>query len=271
MRLHPRTLLIVNICLAVVCVAISPAQAQSDSQLRRQNDDLRQRVQSLTDQLRAANERISELEKTIVQLREELASASTRRSETPPPPVEEKVTIDESKPDASPRALLRHLQEDYQATLGDMDRGSTGDRTRTAFVRALERWQNRVNRELRTQIEWHVKVIDATRVSRGVQLRLIAIDPETNVELGIPFFGALRNSNVIRRLERFDQKGQMEHLVLRGILEPAVEMNPARDEQGTFNSPPFIGPFAEFGMRVQIDTILSPEEVKDDKNADKRY
>jgi len=268
MRFYSSPSLIITICVTVICASFSPAQAQSDSQLRRQNDELRQRVQDMTEQLRAANQRIAELEKTIAQLREELAKAGSQRTETPPP--QEKVTIDESTPDASPRALLRHLQEDYEATLGDMDRGSTGDRTRTAFVRALERWRNRVNRELRTQIEWHVKIIEAARVSRGVQLRLVAIDPETQVELGDPFYGALRNSSVIRRLEVFDEKGQLDHLVLRGILEPAVDINPARDEQGTFNSPPFIGPFAEFGMRVQIDTLLPPEEVEDETDADKR-
>lgn len=262
MRLHRHAPLMITLCLALTYIA-PQTQAQSDSQLRRQNDELRERVRELTEELRQANQQIAELQKTIAQLERDLDAARSGRGEVPP--LEEKVSIDESTPDASPRALLSHLQEDYQATLGEMETGSTGDRERNAYMRALERWTKRVNRELRMPIEWHVKVVDAVRASRGVRLELIAIDPEHGTELGDSFIGTLNSSSVIRRLERFDENGQMDHLVLRGVLEPKVSINPGRDAPGTFNTPPFIGPFAEFAMTVTIETMLPPEEAAKEK------
>ncbi|UCD75082.1 MAG: hypothetical protein JSV91_15010 [Phycisphaerales bacterium] len=257
--------------LTILGSAAYPANAQSDNDLRRENQSLRTRVRDLEAELRAAREQIEALQKEIGRLEGLLeAAGSGRRVPLQPPPEPEKVTVDESVPEASPRALFTALTNDYQEKLGDLERGDPGSTTRANYFRALERWQNAATAKFRAPIEWHVRVKDrAVPTARGgFIISLVAVDPVTDVELG-QSFEVLLARNIARRLADVEDRGGLEVLLLKGILMPAVWINPNRESPGTFDNPRLIGPFAEFDFRVEVRSLIPAPKEKEAKDKGK--
>lgn len=249
---------------AAALVATTGAGAQSDSDLRLENQRLRTRVGDLERELEAARHRIDELEQALEALRQ-LAPVTPPQPATGPdaPPPEEVVTVDESVPNASPRALLAALAASYEEAVGDMDLGEPGGRQRTAYLRQVRNWVSRVNRELRSQIDWHVLLLLPDRQDADPTLvRVQAVDPETGVRLGDPVPIVVPPA-VRRRLAQYDQRGQLDVMVLYGVLNPNVIFNQDRTAEGPFNSPRFIGPFAEVDPVIQVHGIKPAEKAEE--------
>ncbi len=260
-------------CLAAMALLapVSSAIAQSDRDLRDENQRLTTEVKQLTRELDAAKGRIQELQRQVEILRTALATA--RRSSPPrstAPLKEEAVTIDESVPNASPRALLTALKASYDKTFADQDQGEPGTRERTKYLRAVDRWAASADREFRTKVAWHVRVLNAqtTRRGLGLEVKVQAVDPKTKTELGDPFVIALQRS-VARRFEQLQQRDEADVLVLKGTLHPQIVFNRQRQDVGPFDNPRFIGPYAELRLTVDASSLLPPtDEDSQDGAAD---
>jgi hypothetical protein len=235
--------------------------AQSDADLRRENERLRTQVDDLQRELGAARNRIVQLEREVEQLRQLLSVAPPAPDEQP---TEERVTIDESVPHASPRALLKALQNAYLEAMLDVDPGTPetpeGNRQRTAYLRELHRWARRMNREMKTPIEWHVRVAGRSALpSEAGDLKVEAVDPVTHVVLG-PLFPVSMAWSRARQLQQLEAHGDKQIMVLKGVLIPNVTVDPERHEKGRFDHIPplFVGPFAEFEFYVEGSSLTPP-------------
>ena len=260
---HPRLLA----CLAAMAVLapVSSAVAQSDRDLRDANQRLTTEVKQLTRELDAAKGRIQSLQRQVESLRTALAAA--RRSSPPrssTPLKEEPLSIDESVPNASPRALLTALKASYDKTFTGQDQGEQGTRERTLYLKAVDRWVALANREFRMKVAWHVRVLDAQTTRAGrLELKVQAVDPQTKTELGDPFVIALQRSTA-RRFAQVQQRDEADVLVLKGTLHPQVVFDPQLREAQPFDTR-FIGPYAEFRLTVDASSLLPPtdEESQD--------
>jgi len=252
----------------------APAAAQSQNDLRRENQSLRTQVADLQRDLEAAREEIAGLKAEIERLKQLLEEGPPAAPVAPAgdePAPEERVTIDESVPDASPRALLATVIAGHQQEMAGVAMGSGPDEpARIGYMRRLNRWVAKTNRQFKVPIEWHVRIVDpAVRYGRGYLLRLKAVDPETDVPLGDPFDTVLSASLASRLRDHEQRHGLDDVLLLKGIVEPGVAINEQRIEKGPFDNPRFVGPFVEFDFTVQAQTILPrPEEKKDEKPAE---
>ncbi len=254
---HPRLLA----CLAVMAVLapVSSAMAQSDRDLRDENQRLTTEVKQLTRELEAAKRRIQDLQRQVESLR--TAMATLRRSSPPRSPTplkEEALTIDESVPNASPRALLRALKASYDKSFADQDQGEPGTRERTIYLKAVDRWAASANRDFRTKVAWHVRVLNAQTMRGGLEVQVQAVDPKTKTELGDPFVIALQR-NVARRFAQLQQRDLADVLVLKGTLHPQVVFNPRLKEAQPFDTR-FIGPYAELRLTVDASSLLPPTD-----------
>lgn len=264
-------------CIAGVSQARVALAQESEADLRRQNQQLAAEVEDLEKQLDAARERQKELEDRIADLEAKLAAAlkgsttTTPKSGGGPAIPAEEVTVDESVPTASPRALFKSLIASYEEATAGLEigrflpggtAGGGPDRDRRNYLKRLEAWRTSANREFRAPIKWHVRVIDA-RVGPDNQriITLVAVDPVTDVRLGNTFDVVLSQS-LADRLARYQERGggEIGVLVLRGTLIPQVRINPDRDVRGTFDNPPFIGPFAEFLYRIDVTSLIHPRD-----------
>lgn len=248
-------------CLAATALlaATGTAAAQSDRDLRDENQRLKTEARQLTRELDAAKARIEELERQVESLRTSLAAAR-RSGRTEPAPLEQDpVSIDESIPTASPRALLSALQKSYEQTLGSLERGAEGDADRAAYMRAVDRWAAAANREYRAKIVWHVQVLSANPTRRGLDVKVQAVDPKTNTKLGDPVVVALQRA-AARHYELLQQRSGSDVLVLTGTLRPQIVQNRHRAVVGAFDNPRFIGPYAELQVTVDGTTLLPPTD-----------
>lgn len=257
------------IAIFAACWTASPVFGQeSASDLRRQNQLLASQIETLEKELDLARQRNGELEGRIAQLERELAArraappASTQP--TSPPLDEEEITVDESIPNASPRALFNAIIASHDEAMADMDWGAAGDRNRRAYLKKLDGWRNGVNRQFRSPIKWYVRVVDGRISPAGHRIiTLVAVDPQTDVRLGNPFQVVL-TQNLVDRLARYEARGELDVLILRGTLVPEVHVNEERLDRGSFDNPPLIGPFAEFMYRVDVASLVLPrEELKE--------
>lgn len=230
----------------------APVRAQSDSDLRKQNQELTTKVQDLQAELDAANKNIDALKKRIAQLEAQLAArgpggASSRPG--PPPLEQDKVTVDESKPAASPRSLFNAAVESYKKAVGDSPMGKADDKDRIAYMRKLERWKPATERELRLPIEWHVRLIEARPPNIAI---FQTVDPVTDARLGDTFEVKLPRS-VAARLEELVKEGHGDPgvMVLKGTSVVSLNINADRQTPGSFDNPRFVGPFAEFQFGVE--------------------
>lgn len=267
----PRWVLFLICSLALLGQAQVSWSQESDSDLRRENDELTTRVQDLQSELDAANREIETLRERIERLEAQLAAA--RRAAVPPPatrptPEPERVTVDETKPHASPRALFKALMESYSQATSDMDPGRAGSPNRRAYVKKLESWKGAVDRQFRGPITWHVRVVDARNIdinrdrAREIVVTLLAVDPETDVRLGGPFDVRLSRT-LAERIDRLEDRGELDVLVLRGTILPDIRINEQRTERGSFDNPPFIGPFAEMLYRIEVKSLMPVEEDRE--------
>lgn len=251
-----RLLVVVLALVAGLFGPVGPLAAQSDADLRGENQALTTQVNDLKLELAAARARIAELERMVSDLEARLAAGGSIPVGTgavaPPAPPE--VTIDESFPTASPRTLLAALRADYVEALGEVGGWSTA-KQRTLYFKALEKWIAQTNRRYRAPIEWQIRLDRVVSIGdREALLRGTAIDPGNGVELGGPFEFVM-SSALLRRLEMNNKLAEGEEFILRGTLTPKLVLNDRRETVGAFDSPPFIGPFSEFGFGVQATSL----------------
>ncbi|MCI0363973.1 MAG: hypothetical protein L0Y44_00650 [Phycisphaerales bacterium] len=230
---------------------------------REQNEILTQQVRALQEQLRAAEQENQRLEDRIAQLEQQLGamrrSTTTPAPPTAPPAEVERVTIDETVPNASPRALFRALRENYEQTMGGLAIGEPGSTERREYWKRLEKWKVAVDRLHQGQFAWHVRVDSGPVNRRDRVVTFVAVDPETDVRLGDPF-DVLLSRTLADRLARLEERGELGVLVMRGYLEPNVVLDPEREVKGTFDKPQFIGPFAAFDFQLVARSLLQAEQ-----------
>jgi uncharacterized small protein (DUF1192 family) len=256
-----RPLAVLLVALASISLSGASAHAQSELDLRTENERLMSRIADLERQIAGLREEIARLTQENTQLADQHAAGGAKAP--PPPPDEPVVSIDETAPSASPRALLRVLTENYQERAASLEMGeSATDPKRIAYLREFERWAAKVNREMKSPVEWHVRIVgDAVAVGRGFTMRLVAVDPVTFVQLGDPF-DAYVSRSLARRLQlREPPIERDEVLVMGGTLVPRVHVNEDRDTPGPFDNPRLIGPFAELGFGVEVDRLIPATEL----------
>lgn len=248
---------------------VQPAAAQSTRDLRDENQRLTTQVDDLQKELTAAKQRIAELERQLSDLRQNAATrggpASTGRSSAPDP--KPKVTIDESDPFASPRALFNAVVENHGDAMRDQPVGREGRSERELYLRKLQEWRGGALRKFNGTIDWTVRLLHPNRdLADGRRLELIAVDPVTEAQLGDPFFVALDRAQLERLQKIHDRRlneddDQLGVLMLHGVAEPQIDIDPARLEPRKFtNVHAFIGPFAEYMLKVTPRSLVPVRE-----------
>jgi hypothetical protein len=262
----------------LILLAAAPAtgSAQSDHELRQENQRLATQVRDLQAELAAARAQMTEMQKQIDQLRVQLADtidslkAAARQpapAPTPlpgaPPAKPEVVTIDESIPNASPRALLNALSESYREALGGLPIGDDitrdGRKNRSLYLQRVEQWAAAASRHFRAQIEWTVMVTTAPPLPAGTIVEVQAVDPQTRVRLGRPFRLDIARHQM-ERLRLLEDLGKLDLLLLRGIVEPRIVISRDLEYAGPFDAGRYIGPFAEFGFSINIKSVTGVRE-----------
>jgi hypothetical protein len=268
---------------AILTGPARPADAQSPGDLRRANEQLRQEnlelraeVARLRAQLAEAEAAARALQDRIAELEEAGRTGAPPETGTPPKDGEGSadadgpapvITVDETKPQASPRAVRMEARRRWEAGPGTLDVGveSTSPQ-RINYLRALVNWIRDQERTWRLDVAWTVRPVALVREDRnGTTWTMQAHDPVTDARLGDPFDVRARRV-VVRQLERqiarAETEGQpIEPLRLTGTVVVRFSLDASRREPGTFDRPRLLAPFVafEFGVEAQsIDVVATP-------------
>lgn len=250
-------------------VVMSPALAQqSPAELRQENQQLRAEVHQLEQELEAAKNRIAALENQLIELQRRLREGARSQPTAPttPPP---KITIDVDDPAASPLGLRNTLMKEYQEATDGLEQGEPGDRARTNYVNALRRWIQRSVRANQIPVDWHVRIRDETETRLGLVLRLQAVDPVSDAELGDPF-DVLLSAAQSRRLQQAAKREALGVLQLKGILRLEIAVDESYVAPGPFGKERFIGPFVRYEFTIDVKSLMpaTAEKPKGGKPAD---
>lgn len=232
------TSLLSALFLAAFLLPAPHASAQTVEDLRRENQQLRDRIQELERQIR-------ELGKTPRQPQAP-ASPATAPADTQP---------DTSEPLhlTHPAAVIDAIRARWQADAADVPMGEENTRERVAYARFVEKWVAATNREYRKRVNWTVRLVSADRIEGNYALRLVVVDPETGRDLGESFPVRITRAQA-NRLETWNRRGG-GHLELHGVLLPQLRFNAERLNAGVFDSPTFIAPLVEFPFDMQVESI----------------
>lgn len=267
---HPALLRFVLLAILVLSGTTFAQPDESMADLRRENEALRQRIAQLEAQLATAREEAEGLRQANRVLLRELEERTrpaplprpepeARPAEAPPPvtaepPAERKRAYPDparANPFAFPDALLSAVQRSHDDAMGS----ETLDREQpTAYFSALRRWVNSTNRAFRGRIDWVVSVSDERGAIPAQQpVRVFVVDPETLQPLHREAFIVELSSRDRRRMAE-ESSRQAWRIV--GQIASQVRINPDRAERGVFNTPVFLGPFAEFDYELRILSVV---------------
>lgn len=270
-----RTLLLIALFAAVLApqAALAQTRAPTPAELRRENDALRERVAQLEAELNSATETIESLREQMDALGDQLESlrrelrqrpADTSGDDAPAEPATPEPTFAEvptGEPLSSPEAMYQALRESYDAELSGMPRETDPEFRR--FISELSQWSRMMRREIRGQAEW---VIEITGVVVDDEDELVVsyrvIDPESR----LPYSDREHQLELPRGIaeRRFRDNPDHELWLVRGRAFASPQVNRDREEVGFFDIPRFIGPFAEFGFQLDLETfvrVADPEEI----------
>lgn len=250
---------------------------RSVSELRRENEQLRIRIDELEAQLTRSQEAIEKLLDQVQQLNERLGELQRQLDERPaasgsenpeqgqPTPAQTFAELPEQALFAAPESLLRFSEASYDENFGTITPPFESNDARARYLRDIEAWSKALKRTQRSQIDW---VVEVRRVLTDVQPLTIeyrAVDPQSRA----PYSDRVFLLQIPSRYERrFREQSDARYWRLRGVAGISLNINPDRETMGFFDVRPFIGPFVEFGMDISVNSfLLAPEpEAESEQN-----
>lgn len=264
----------------VASLAAPPAVAQdsppSVSELRRENEQLRLRIDELEaqlvksqeaitkllEQVRELNGRVSDLQREL-QAQTQADPAGNGSDPDALPPADSAQTyapLPKDEPFAAPEALFGAVQEAYESNFGDIETPFGSADARARYLRDAEAWAKSVRRTLRSQTEWTIEVRRLISEERGpLTIEYRAVDPQTR----LPYSDRLFTLELPSRFQRRVLEDSDVHFwQLRGVMGAELTINRERETIGFFDVRPFVGPYVEFGIEISVASILpAPDPV----------
>lgn len=251
---------VLALALALMALASPGAAAQnSDSAaaLRRENDQLRERVSQLEARIKQLERDNESLKVEVARLR---AAGTPTKPATPGAPGTVPVTTDVlpaegQEPLASPDALFGALVAHYTTHFADR---SFDDTTRSQQIQEVRRWTRDAERAFKGNVEWVIR-IDKENLppSASEPIPFWVIDPASGKLLHPR---PVRSVLPVRIASRILENADTPVWDVRGQLAATPTVNAERAERGMLDFPPFIGPYAEFAYDLTVRTAVPREQ-----------
>lgn len=239
--------------------AVSAQQpAVSDSDLRRENDQLKQRVAQLETQLAEAQRRSQTLQTEIERLRKLIASGGGDKSASPTTPgapegEAESFEPAPEEPLASPASMFNKLVKDYEKDIAPLPRESRQDQQR--YLAEARKWAAKAIREVKGKVDWTISNVSVTGEPRGERdVSFQVVNPANGKPYG-PVVSTKMRGDLAQKLANQPPESQWK---ISGMANAAPKVVPERDKPGAFDKPQsFIGPYVEFAFELNTLTVTA--------------
>ncbi len=254
----------------------------SVSELRRENEQLRQRIDELEAQLTKSQESINQLLEQVRELNARVAELQRLLEQRPASPsgsdgadgesdsaaaTPKLAELPESEPFVAPEGLLAFVRKSYAENFGGVSVPFESSEVRGRYLRDLEGWANSLRRTQRGQIEWLIEVRNVVSSESPMVVEYRVLDRATR----LPYSERLFAMQVPSRFERRLREAESQTWLLRGVAGIDVKINRERESMGFFDVTPFIGPYVEFGFNLNVNALLAapaPEPEEPEANPD---
>jgi len=285
---HPTLAILATLLLALLTPHGALAQGESPGDMRRENDELRNRVAQLEAQNKKLEQEATALRSQVAQaqahaaraqrdlpkLRAEIDALHAQlralgvepESPTPtgapgatPPgatpgsrpgqPADPGVAGLPNDPMACPPCLLEALRASYDQRFGTR----SIDDNRADFVKDVRRWAGEMKREHRGIVSWTIEIQpDDIPGDEALPVRVRVVDPVSKE----PYYAQPAAVDLGRRhTRRLMSEPDQRYWVIDGVFAADPQLNADRDDEGPIPFPPFIGPFAEFDFNLSVRGI----------------
>lgn len=229
----------------VVMLLLAPATSaqteQSNADLRRENDQLKNRIARLEAQLAQAEAMIDRLEKQLAEARGETGEGGAEgegeaeeRGANPVP----------SDPMACPASLFNALEKSFNSEFADVS-----DTESRSFLRRVAAWAKRAEREYRGDVEWLIDVKSVEEEStRFHRVTYQVIDPIS----GEPIGEGSTTTMPSRYAEEFTENPDVQRWRVEGFFFASPEIDPDRPNVDSVGERPMIGPYAIFDYQLTV-------------------
>ncbi len=259
------------------------AAAQSPGDLRRENERLRQLVDELQAEVSRLRTQLTEAEAAVAALQARITELESAGAEPDGSPKDRSlmpggnpsgetedepavVTVDESRPEGSPRAVRAEARRRWASGPGRLDLGQeAASPQRINYLRVLESWTREQDRTWRLEVDWIVEPMgEGATGPSGTTWTMQARDPVTDARIGEPFAAHAR-SGIVRSLEReraqtLARGESATRLRLVGTVVVRFTVDPTRREPGPFDRGRALAPFLnfEFGVEASRMAVAPP-------------
>jgi uncharacterized coiled-coil protein SlyX len=281
--LHPLLALALLVLFSIPCShAIAQDSPPSVSELRRENEQLRIRIDELETQLARSQEaisklleQVSELNTRVAALQEELRRRTSGPDGQPRSPDEPAVEepaqsyaqLPESEPYAAPESMFRSVVDSYAKAFGEVETPFESSDARNRYLRDVDVWSKSLRRSLRSQVEWTIEVRNISQAEREalfIEYRVV------NSETRLPYSDRYFKIPIPARFERrILQSRDTRFWQMRGVVSASLNINRDRESVGFFDVRPFVGPFVEFDLEVALSSVMpAPEPAEPQSSED---
>ena len=230
----------------------APPPAAPDA-LQAENDSLRAEVQRLRSSLDEALRRLAAAEAALARLGVPLG-ATTEDADP--------ATVDApADPLASPASLFVELRRRYER---DFARGPTDAVARRTAVAA---WCKSVRAELKGRREWLVTIapVEGPGISPSHPEAMVRVYDEALLR---PIGEAVRVRIPARHAAQVRARPDQRLWTLTANVAATPRFEERREDEGVFNYPPFIGPYAEFAFELEwVSLTASPRRFPEPPSA----
>lgn len=272
MRSSPRSFAAARaVCLPALLAAVlflaRAASAQqpavSDSDLRRENDQLKQRVAQLETQLAEAQRRSQTLQTEVDRLRKLISSGGAGsgggdKSASPTTPGSPDAGAESFEPApeeplASPASMFNKLVNDYEKDMAPLPRESRQDQQR--YLAEARKWAAKAIREIKGKVDWTISNVTVTGEPRGErEVSFQVVNPANGKPYG-PVVTSKMRGDLAQKLANQPPESQWK---ISGMANAAPKVVPERDKPGAFDKPQsFIGPYMEFAFELNTLSVAA--------------
>ena len=261
-------LMLVACCFAPLPATLHAQESPpSVSELRRENEKLRQRIDELEAQLaksqqsinqlleevRTLNTRVAELQRQLETRPAQPSTPDGGGEAEPAPPAPVFAELPESQPFAAPESLLLFVRQSYESNFGEITVPFDSAEERSRYIRAVESWSSGLRRTQRSQVEWLVEIRSVLSNESPMVVEYRVLDPVTRRAYSERVFAM----QIPARFERRIRESETKTWILRGVAGLDLNINRDRETMGFFDVTPFIGPYVEFAFKLNANALIA--------------
>jgi hypothetical protein len=238
----------------------APAPQQSQSDLQKEIDRLRQENEQLSNTVEQLKKEIAALKAAADAAKQAPSAAPT--APTAPAPTAPPADVVPADPSIGPGGLLSMLQAEYLSAFDSAPRTPADGGEAVQFsnhLKKLEAWCTRMNRRYVRTFSWVGRIDPPSIRVEKTSASMDLLFQNGTRQFRVPVTLSTTQASRVRQGDRW-YFGDVD---VTAVVRPRVRVDPARSNPGAFEVPPMVGPYLTYAFEYEVRSIEPVPEAKD--------